>query len=161
MKKIRKSFLSQLKDPECQDYNTLLSDSYIKDNIDVVEEKLKQDTEINQNKIVSNETLEFAANLFTFLNYCPQKDLNHVLSSTIKSKSAKNILLALTSMMKTLQNAGKKSITKIFTKAMEIFKISIYKDIYKITKNIRIEKLRNDFKHSDEILEVLGHYDNL
>ena len=42
----RRSFLSQNTDPECQYKNSLLSDTYIKDNIDVVEEKLKLKIEI-------------------------------------------------------------------------------------------------------------------
>ena len=159
MRKIRKSFLSQPKDPECQDHNTLLSDSFIKDNTDVVEDKLKGNVGIHQNKSVSDETLQFAADLFTFLNYCPPK--HFYVSSVIKSESAKNILLALTSMMKTSQNAGKKSITKIFTKAMEIFKFRIYKDIDEFTKKMGIDNWKNNMKNSDEILEVLGHYDNL
>ena len=154
VRQIRISFLYQLKDPKCQNSDTLLSDGNIKDNIDVVEEKLKLNVGINPNTNVSDETLQFAANLFTYLKYCPTKDF-YVLS-VIKSESAKNILLALTSMMKTSQNAGKKSITKIFTKVMEIFKFSSYKGIDEITKKMGID-WRNAFKTSDEILEVLGH----
>ena len=160
VKQRRKTLLSQLKDPKCQSDQPLLYFGYIKNNIDVVEEKLKLNIERDPNKNVSDETLQFAAKLFTYLNYCPTKDF-YVLSSVIKSESAKNILLALTSMMKTSQNAGKKSITKIFTKAMEIFKFSIYKDIDEFTKKMGIDNWRNDMKNSDEILEVLGHYDNL
>ena len=92
VKQIRKSFLSQNTEPECI-YGTtllsesLLSDSYMKDNIDVVEEKLKLKIEITQNKNVSVETLQFAASIFTYLNFCPTKDF-YVLS-VIKSESAK------------------------------------------------------------------------
>ena len=84
-------------------------------------------------------------NIFTYLNYCPTKDF-YVLSSVIKSESAKNILLALTSMMKTSQNAGQKSYIKIFTKAMEIFKLSRFEEIDTITRENGIDVLRNDFK---------------
>ena len=156
VRQIRKSFFSVNIDPTCQEENTLLSDGYIKDNIDVVEEKLKLNIGIALNKSVADETLKFAANLFTYLNYCPPKDF-YVLS-VIKSQSAKNILLALISMMKTSQNAGKKSSTKIFKKAMEIFKLRIYRDIDKITKEKGIDNNgRDDFKHYSEILEVLGY----
>ena len=160
VKQIRKSFLSQNTEPECQDHETLLSDSYIKDNIDVVEEKLKLNIETDHNKKVSDETLQFAANLFTYLNYCPNKDF-HVLLSIIKSESAKNILLTLTSMMKTSQNAGKISSTKIFTKAMEIFSLFIYRDIDAITKEKGFDHLRNYNKQYIETLKVLGQKDIL
>ena len=159
VRQIRKSFLSQNSDPDCQYHNTLLSDNYIKDNIDIVEEKLKLTKTTTPHKNVSNKSLKFSANIFTYLNFCPTKDF-YVLSVT-KSESAKNILLALTSMMKTSQNAGKKSHTRIFTKAMKIFKLNIYRDIDEITKGKAIDVLRNGFKHYNKTMEVLGHYNNL
>ena len=132
VRQIRKSFLLQNSEPECQDDDTLLSDNYIKDNIDTVRANLKLSTTINEYRNVSDETLMFAANLFTFLNFCPTKDFYVI--SVIKSKSAKNILLALMSMMKTSQKTGKRSSTKIFTKAMELFNLNIYRYIDGITK---------------------------
>ena len=61
--------------------------------------------------------------------------------------------------MKTSQNAGRKSYNKVFAKAMKIFKLSIYRNI---DENIK-EKGTNNWRHDqyNEILEVLGHYDNL
>ena len=153
MRQIRKSFLSQLKDQNCQDDETLLTD--IKYNIDVVEEKLKLNTTITPNKNVSYETLQFAANIFIYLNYCPPKDF--YILSVIKSESAKNILLALISMMKTSKNAGIKTSIEIFTKAMEIFQLIIYKDMDGITKEKGFDDWRNDLKHHNERLKVLGH----
>ena len=155
VRQVRKSFLSQLKDPKCQDHNTLLSDSYIKDNIDFVEEKLNLHITITPNKNVSDETLQFAAKLFTYLNYCPTKDF-YVLPSVIKSESAKNILLALTSMMKTSKNAGLKT-SEIFTKAMEMFQLITYKGMDAINKEKGFDDWRNDLKHHNERLKVLGH----
>ena len=137
----------------------LLSDNYINNDIDVVEEKLKLNVGINPNTNVSDETLQFAANLFTYLKYCPTKDF-YVLS-IIKSESAKNILLALTSMMKTSQNAGKKSFTRIFIKAMEIFRLFIYRDIDAITKEKGFDDQRNNLEHYNETLKVLGQKDIL
>ena len=138
-------------DPTCQnsESDTLVSDTYIKDNIDIVEEKLKLNKETSPNKNVSDEILLFSANLFTYLNYCPPKDF-YVLSSITKSESARNILLALTSMMKTSKNAGKESYTKIFTKATEIMNLSIYKDIDVITREKKIDDMTNDFEYGNE-----------
>ena len=151
VRKIRKSYLFQLKDPECW---MLLSDSNIKDNIDIIEEKLKLDIEINPNKNVSGETLAFAGDLFTYLNSCPTEDF-YVLS-VIKSESANNILLALTSMMKTSKKAGKKSSTQIFTKAMEIFGLLTYRAIDTISKEKEFDDWKNNFKHYNETLKILG-----
>ena len=95
----------------------------------------------------------------SYLNYCPTKDF-YVLS-IIKSESAKNILLALTSMMKTSLNAGKKSSTKIFTKAMEIFRLFIYRYIDAITKIKGFDDQRNNLENFNETLKVLGDPDLL
>ena len=59
VKQIRKSFLSQLKDKKCQNVKTgkhdgtLIDDSYIKDNNDVIEEKLKLNIKITPNHTVA------------------------------------------------------------------------------------------------------------
>ena len=154
VRQIRKSFLSQLKNPKCQNGETLLSDTYIKDNIDVVEETFKLHIEIKPKKSLSHETLQFAANLFTYLSYCPTKDF-YVLS-VIKSESAKSILLALISMMKTSKNAGLKTSTEIFTKAMAMFHLITYKGMDAINKEKGFDDWRNDLKHYNDILKVLG-----
>ena len=155
VRQIRKSFLSQIKGLNCQDSNILFPDSYIKDNIDVVEEELKLNTTYSINKDVSDETLQVAVDLFTYLNFCPTPEFR-TLSSIVKhlanSKSAKNILLALTSIMKTSKNAVNNSSAKIFIKAMEIFGLINYKDIDAITK----EKGFDDLKYYNETLKVLG-----
>ena len=67
VKEKRKSLLSQISDPECQESDTLLSDSYIKGNVDTIEEKLKLNTTITPNKNVSYGTLQFAADIFIYL----------------------------------------------------------------------------------------------
>ena len=155
VKQIRKTFLSQLKDPKCQSGEPLLHYDYIKDNIDIVEEKLKLTKTTTPHKNVSNKSLKFSANIFTYLNFCPTKDF-YVLSVT-KSESAKNILLALTSMMKTSQNADKRRSTKIFTKAMEIFRLLTYRHINAISKEKGIDVRSYDFKYHNETVKVLGH----
>ena len=155
IRQIRKSFLSQLKDLKCKFYETLLSDSYIKDNIETVGEKLKLNTTYSINKKVSNKILQTAADMFAYLNFCPHaeaKTLSNFLQDLLTSRSAQNILLALTSMMKRSINAEKESSTKIFTKAMELFKLSTYRDIEVITK----EKKIYEFKHFNETRKILG-----
>ena len=88
--------------------------------------------------------------------------MQRIIYYIIKSQSAKNILLALISMMKTSQNAGKKSSTRIFTKAMEIFRLIFYRDIDDISKEKGLlDDWTNDFKQYNETLKVLGHSDFL
>ena len=155
-RQIRKSFLSQNTDPQCDTYNpSLLIDNHIKDNIKTVGEKLKLNTTYSMNKKVSDKILQTAADMFIYLNFCPTpeaKTLSNFLRDLLNSRSAKNILLALTSMMKRSVNAEKESSTKIFTKAMELFKLSTYRDIEVITK----EKKIYEFKHFNETRKILG-----
>ena len=140
VRQIRKAFLSKYNDPKYPKKNpspSLLSESNIKVNIGILEAKLEMNTTYSTNEDISDKTLETAAEMFTYLNYYPSTELrvfSHLIEDLINSKSAKNILIALSSMIKTTQNAGKESLTKIFTKAMELYKLNIYSNIDKITK---------------------------
>ena len=60
-------------------------------------------------------------------------------------------------MMKTSKNAGIKTSTEIFTKAMEMFQLISYKDMDAINKEKGFDDWRNDLKHHNERLKVLGH----
>ena len=138
VRQIRKSFLSQNTDPQCLiRYNSnpsLLIDNHIKDNIKTVGEKLKLNTTYYTNKKISERILHTAAEMFTYLNYCPTaeaKTLSIFLQDLFTSSSAKNILLALTSMMKSSKNSEKESSIEIFMKTMEIFKL---REEFKIKK---------------------------
>ena len=63
--------MSKIIDPDCQAGYTLLLDNHIKDNIETVVEKLKLNTTYSTNKNVSNKILQTAADMFTYLNFCP------------------------------------------------------------------------------------------
>ena len=156
IRQIRKSFLSFDFNPSCDIGNPLLfHNNHIKKNIKTVGEKLKVNTTYSRNKEVSEIILQTAADMFTYLNFCPSAEartLSNFLQDLLTSRSAKNILLALTSMMKRSVNAEKESSTKIFTKAMELFKLSTYRDIEVITK----EKKIYEFKHFNETRKILG-----
>ena len=154
VRQVRKSFLSKNTNPICDIYS-LLTDNHIKDNIETVVENLKLNTTYSTNKNVSDKILQTAADMFTYLNLCPSagaKTLSNFLQDLFKSRSAKNILLALTSIMKSSKDAKKESSTKIFMKAMELFKLSTYSDIEVITK----EKKINEFKRFNETRKILG-----
>ena len=157
VRQIRKSFLSQnpmvSTNQGCQAYNKLLSIEDINDNIKSFGEKLELKTTYSTNRNVSVKTLKTAAFMFTYLNFCPHAPtLTTFLQDLFYSRSAKNILLALASIMKSSRNAEKEISTKVLMKAMEIFKLSIYRDIDVITK----EKNINDFKNFDESIKTIG-----
>ena len=159
VKKTRKSFLSEHTDPECQAENIILSDDYIKENINTIEENLKLQLNITSTPYVniSVETLQSAVQMYTYLNYCPPKH-SDFLKSSIKLESPKNILFALISIIKTTKNADKRSAAIILAKAMELFKLENYKNIDAITREDAFENCRNITKSCNENLQmkVLG-----
>ena len=57
------------------------------------------------------DTLETAAETFTYLNKCPN-ELLHFVKMYLKSESPRNILLLFTSIMKVSKNAAKESSVK-------------------------------------------------
>ena len=132
VKETRKSFLSQNNNPECQESDTLQSDSYIKENIDIVEEKLKLNIAINTNKNVSEETLQTTAKMFTYLNYCPPKLLSFI-KYLITTGTPKDIILGLTSTKMTLLDK-RKLFDEVFIQVMNKFNLKHYETIQIITK---------------------------
>ena len=79
-------------------------------------------TTYSRNKEVSEIILQTAADMFTFLNFCPTAEartLTILIQDLFNSRSAKNILSALTSMMKSSKNAEKESSIQIFMKAQK------------------------------------------
>ena len=93
--------------------------------------------------------------MFTYLIFCPTakaRTLTIFLFDLFNFKSANNILLAMTSMMKSSKNAGQESSTRIFIKAMEIFKLGTFRDIDVITKDRKIK----NFKYYNRKINILG-----
>ena len=102
IKKIRKSFLTEHPDLHC---NILISDRSIKDIVRILEENLNLNTTSKPIENVPYKTLQTAAEMFTYLNYCPiiSKPLlfrTHLLDTG----SPKEMILALPSLMKSSQN---------------------------------------------------------
>ena len=64
IKETRRSFLSQHPNAECQKGLTFLSDTYITENINAIETKLKINITSTPIKNVSDETLQTAAHTF-------------------------------------------------------------------------------------------------
>ena len=140
IKETRLSFLSQHLDSECQNDNTLLSDEIIQHNMNSLSEKLKLDTTSIPNRNSSYETLQTAAEMFTYLNYSPPKLLK-IFEGLFKNSSPREILWALTSIIKVSQNAVKKSSRKILKNTLKVLNITQFEKIGNIAKGIGFSDL--------------------
>ena len=162
VQEIRKSLLTNEKEPKCNIQNTLLSNDFVKNNT------LRLQGELNINSsmimktrkecfdwycsevteplvisVVPPKTLETAAEMFTYLNYCPPNLIISFYENLFKSASPKDIVLGIISIQKSSQNAWKESSEKIFKKTMESLKLDWYKDIQIITSRIVSNKSKN------------------
>ena len=99
VKDIRKSLLIQDDDQECQDYNTLLSSNAMNDNINALGKRLNINETV-ENLSLKDKNFTFAARIFTYINFCPSP-LHNFIKIQLKSETPANILLSLTSIMRT------------------------------------------------------------
>ena len=95
VKKTRKSFLITNKQLDCNIHKVLLVDNLIKSNIDSLAEKLQLNPTSTPNENVSHKTLETAGEMFTYLNYCPNK-LESIIVQILENGTPKDIILAFT-----------------------------------------------------------------
>ena len=96
VKETRKLLLSLKEDPECQDSNTILSDNLIKENNRRLEEALNLDptsVPFPSNRITV-KSLETAAEIFTYLNFCPPVFLS-LIQHILKTGTPKDIILGM------------------------------------------------------------------
>ena len=116
----RNLFLKRHSDLGCSYTNILVSDNYIESNIISLEERLQ----VAQNEIpikkVSKQILTSAANIFTYMNFCPTFQLYYFYEYLFKTIPTKDIILALLSLLKSAQNADKETTIKVFEKVMKI-----------------------------------------
>ena len=95
--------------------------------------KLKLNPTYVRNKSVSDKISKTAAEMFTYLNFCPNK-LQYFPKHLFHSGTPKEIILAMTSIMKTSQNAAKEAATEIITLTMESLGLNHFEEIQMITK---------------------------
>ena len=126
----RQTFLSQNPDPKQKNTEimnmlnpNLLFKASVKENILEIENKLNVAADTMTQPNVSKETLQAAAEMFTYLNYSPPK-LLVFFRDLFKQENPKNILLALSSIVKVSQNAAKESSRKILQNTLKVLKIS-------------------------------------
>ena len=108
VKEARKSFLLQQKDAKCSSF---LPDDLITGNFETFEKKLNINMMINNRNNITKQTLKTAAEVFTYLNFCPNR-LFYFVRDILKYESSRNILLSLASIMKVSENAAKECSVK-------------------------------------------------
>ena len=126
----RKSFLYEYSDVVCQNDDTILADEYIEENINATRRELR--ATLKSSKNVTKETLKIAAEMFTYLNHCPPKLISFY-ADLFNNGKPRYIMLALTSIIKSSQNAAKSSSLKIFSKVQEKFDLMNYEKVRIIT----------------------------
>ena len=118
VKETRKPFLYYYSNLPC---NILLPDHIITENIKRIYEKLHlKPSKPSEN--ITKETLKTAAEMFTYLNYCPPKQLISFYANLFHNASPKEIIQALTSIRMASQNAAKEISFKIFRRVKENLK---------------------------------------
>ena len=169
VKKTRNSFLLEHPDPYCQGSNTGYSTLSYKD-MQVMINNLERELGLNATSTLNEnapmKTLQISGEMFTYLNSCPSS-FKKILSFTkylIENETPSQIMLALTSLIKTSKNAAKDRAVEIFTKAMETFHLLQYEEIQIITKGKCYNKAtfdtcsKNNNTTNKEKLDFLGCY---
>ena len=127
-------------------------------------EKLNVNATSTPKDNISHETLKTAAEIFTFLNYCPPK-LLPLISNVLRTETPKNIILALTSIKGSKENPVKKSAMKILIKVLETLKLKTYEKIQTFTKgtccmNDIIGECIKENNYTNEDIRLLGWFDS-
>ena len=85
-------------------------------------EKLNKNVTTFDKISVTEDILETAGKIFTYLNYCPPK-LLELYRKLFKEESLREIIVATSSMLKTSRNAENKSTMTIWNKIIEYFEM--------------------------------------
>ena len=123
IKQVRKNYLSHNDDLECPKWEHKIAYNDIKTNIDYVEAHLRaKSTDYDSHENITEDILQIGAEMFTYLNFCPPKKLLQFYKELLLQRSTKDLILAMTNIMKTRRNAEKSSATKIWSKISQKLK---------------------------------------
>ena len=115
VKKERKNFLTVNPDPGCQTHDNQVYEFDIKTNIDNFEKQMANKATTNtSDENVTEDSLQTGAEMFTYLNFCPPKALQKFFKKLFLYGSTKDIILAVTNIIKTRKNAEKSTAIKIW-----------------------------------------------
>ena len=98
-----------------------------------MEKKLDLKATTIANESISKASLSTAAEMFTYLNYCPPHKLIMVYKHLFNTATPKDIVTAMASIVRASQNAAKESSLIIFSKILERFEL-VSEKIQIITK---------------------------
>ena len=132
IKQVRKSFLIDGDDIECRNYGYQIAKDHMKTNIDNVEENLSTKSNDSHEKI-TEDILQAGAEMFTYLNFCPPKKLIKLCKELLLQRPMKDIILAMTNIMKMRRNAEKSTATIIWSKIDEKLRYLKYRIIDSVT----------------------------
>ena len=162
VKEARKS-LSKSKQLDCDEDKALLVDDFIKSNIDSLAEKLLLNPTSVPNENVSHKSLKTAGEMFTYLNYCPNIDLEDIITDVLENGTPKDIILAFISILKASKSSIKQSIRNLLLKVMESCKLDTYEKIQILTKgkcytNGTFSTCTSKMNFTDEDIRQLGKF---
>ena len=144
IKDLRKAILidSQKYDYDCNREQTWLDYKIIRENINSLADKLELGRISTKPKdFVYHEDLKTAAKMYTYINYCPNYIKPNLLkllrfnSILFESGTIKEIVLTLTNIIKTSQNADEKEkAVRIFEYIMKSLRLNQYEKVQMLTK---------------------------
>ena len=136
MREIRVMNVFTQEDIECsKDSNCILfTEKMLKKNNFMMETKLGMTSNYKILENVKKETLQLAAEMFTYLNFCPKK-LDSVLmyQQIFKKASAKDILLALNSIRRKSTSFDKNIVEQVWSFVTNKLNITSYKKLKSYT----------------------------
>ena len=132
LKAVRKNYLSRESVPECRIGLNLISESCIKDILYNLTKKSKKLQE-NKSKNYFDYEYTYGAKMFIYLSFCPPKKLIKFYRELFVKGSIRDMILALTNIMKTRRNAEKSSATKLWSKLEDKLKFLNYKKLESLT----------------------------
>ena len=137
-----------------EDDRAILSFYEIGKNIQEIEKELKLDENIDSIRNISRSDIQTAGNMFTYLNYCPPL-IVRLYKILLKSATTREMIVAMSNIIKTSRKTEKKIAIKIWHKLMENFG-STYRKIEKITDKLPDEP--DTFSLNEAwALNILGH----
>ena len=136
IKQVKKSFLiSNDNHLQCQTAFHLVLEDEIRANNDNVEKYLTTNSaDYNSHEYIGEDILQTAAEMFTYLNFCPSKKLILFYKELLLKRSTKDILLAITNVIKTRRNAEKVTAEKLLSKIDKKLKNLKYNIIDSLTQ---------------------------
>ena len=161
LKAVRKNYLSRESVPECRIGRNLISESCIKE---ILNNLTKKSPYLQKNKAKNyfDDEYTYGAKMFTYLSFCPPKKLIKFYRELFVKGSIRDMILALTNIMKTRRNAEKSSATKLWSKLEDKLKFLNYKKLESLTlktsrhsdssHGCETKECRKDFKSLGHIL---------